>query len=92
MAKIEYINISGKEWDLLSNEKRKEKPYCIEYSNGNKCWRVNLLYHHEDGPAIEYADGNKLWFLNGVEYSFERFLEKTSITDEEKIFLKLKYS
>jgi len=88
---IEYINISYKKYIKLSEENQK-KSYCVEYLNGDKCWLVNTLPHRKDNPAIEYADGNKLWFLNGVEYSFERFLEKTSITDEEKIFLKLKYS
>jgi len=88
---IIYINISFKEYYKLSDDERKE-PYCIEYSNGDKCWRVNLLYHHEDGPAIEYFDGFKCWYLNGIEYSFKNWLKKLNKTDEEKVFLRLKYS
>jgi len=29
--------------------------------------------------------------LNGQEYSFEEWLEKTPISDEEKVFLRFKY-
>ena len=30
---------------------------------GTKKWRLNGLYHREDGPAIEWADGIKYWYL-----------------------------
>jgi len=113
---IEYTNIFNKEYLNLSNEKRKE-PYCIEYNNVIKCYKVNgklhredgpaVIYnnrswewfingkrHREDGPAIEYFDGNPIrcWYLNNITYSFEEWLEKTPILDEEKVFLRLKYS
>jgi hypothetical protein len=32
---------------------------------GNKFWKLNGLFHREDGPAIEYADGTKQWWSNG---------------------------
>jgi len=89
---IEYTNISYEKYNRLFEEESK-KPYCVEYDNGIKDWKVNGKYHREDGPAVEYDDdGDKFWFLNDVEYSFEEWLEKTPISDEEKILLKLKYS
>jgi len=89
---IKYINISFKEYYKLSDDERKE-PYCIEYSNGDKDWRVNDLSHREDGPsAIIYHDGINYWYLNGIRYSFEEWCKILNKTDEEKIFLRLKYS
>jgi len=87
---IEYTNISYEEYNNLYTET--VIPYCIEFSNGTKKF-MNYYreLHREDGPAIIWEDGTKNWFLNGMQYSFEKFLEKTSITDEEKVFLRLKY-
>jgi len=88
---IKYTNISGKEYYDLSVEERKEKPYCIKYTNGDKEWFINGRRHKEDGPAVEYIDGDKYWFINGTSYSFEEWLKSLQIPDEEKIFLRLKY-
>jgi len=88
---IEYTNISKKNYDNLF-EKESKKPYCIEFPNGCKVWKVNNLYHREDGPALKYSNETFNWFLNGIKYSFEEFIEKTPISDEEKVFLRLKYS
>lgn len=37
----------------------------IEWSNGNKSWRLNGELHREDGPAIEWKSGTKSWYLDG---------------------------
>jgi len=89
---IEYTNISSKEYYALSLEESKEKPYCVKYSNGNKFWLVNDKFHREDEPAILCIDGRKYWYLNGKEYSFEEWCKKLNKSDEEIIFLRLKYS
>jgi len=39
--------------------------YDIEEFRGAKYWRLNGLYHRENGPAVEYIDGHKLWYKNG---------------------------
>jgi len=88
---IEYKNISFKEYYDLSVEERKIKPYCIEFSDGAKHWKVNRKLHHEDAPAVIWDDGSIVWCLNDIEYSFERWCKILNKTDEEKIFLKLKY-
>jgi len=89
---IKYINISGEEYVKLSDKERKTKSYCIEYNFGNKYWKVNGLNHREDGPAIIYSDGDKYWYLNGNHYTFEEWCKKLNKSDEEKVFLRLKYS
>jgi len=48
--------------------------------------------HREDGPAIiMYPSGKKYWYLNDIEYTFEEWCKKLNKTDQEIIFLKLKY-
>jgi len=91
---IKYTNISGKDFFNFSKEKRKEKPYCIIYPDGDKYWVVNNKFHREDGPAIEYIDQelDHCYYLNDIKYSFEQWCEKLNKTDEEKVFLKLKFS
>jgi hypothetical protein len=32
---------------------------------GNKRWKLNGLFHREDGPAYECISGSKQWLLNG---------------------------
>jgi hypothetical protein len=32
---------------------------------GNKRWKLNKLFHREDGPAFECISGSKQWLLNG---------------------------
>jgi len=112
---IKYINISFKEYCDLSEEERKEKPYCVEYSygkkgwflnkhlhrvdgpalindeNGFEAWYINEKHHREDGPAMILSNGEKCWYLNGIKYSFEEWLKLAPISDEEKVFLRLKY-
>jgi len=91
MAKIEYINISEKEYLKLSDKKRKEKPYCIEYNDGTKDWIVNDKLHREEGPAVVYYNKKISWYLNGTFYFFEEWCNELNKTDEEKVFLRLKY-
>jgi len=90
---IEYTNISYEEYLDLPREARKRNSYCIEYLL-EKCkdWKINGELHREDGPAVEYDDGINFWYLNNIEYSFEDWCEKLNKTDEEIIFLRLKYS
>ena len=65
------------------------------YTNkyGTKAWYVNDELHRLDGPAIEGADGSKEWWVNGIYYvSFEEWLEAVVVSDEQKVFLKLKWT
>jgi len=93
---IKFIDISDKEYRKLSYKERKGKLYCIiysciEYSYERKEWVINNKLHREDGPSIEYINGINDWFLNNIPYSFEEWCKILNKTDEEKIFLRLKY-
>jgi len=88
--KIEYKNISNEEYYNISLKKRKEKSYCVEHSIG-KIWIINGKRHREDGPAVECYDGTNYWCMNGRKYSFVEWCNKLNKSDEEKVFLSLKY-
>jgi len=87
---IKYTNISNLEYLNLPIEERTGKAYCIE-SHGNIYWLCNGLYHRENGPAIIREDRIFGWYLYGYPYIFEKWLEKTLLSDEEKVFLRIKY-
>jgi hypothetical protein len=48
-------------------------------------------FHDESGPAF-VLDGWAIWYLDNVRVTFEEWCERTGKTDEEIIFLKLKYN
>lgn len=36
------------------------------------------VYHCDNGPAVIYASGTELYFINGIEYTKEKFLALTT--------------
>jgi hypothetical protein len=47
--------------------------------------------HKEDAPAIMYPNGNVSWCYKGLSYSFNTWLSLSSVSDEEKMMLRLQY-
>jgi hypothetical protein len=78
-----YIN-DDKQW-------HREGGPAIIHSNGGKEWWLNDRLHRVDGPAIEFSNGFVEWYLDGHRYHFERWLELTPKSEEEKLLLKLQY-
>jgi|TARA_B110000240_G_C13261404_1_gene351783 hypothetical protein len=77
-------------WWKYGERHRTDGP-AVESIYGNQWW-IDGRLHHSDGPAIEYNDGNVCWYLEGLEYSFEEWLAKTTgLTDEQKVMFKLRY-
>ena len=68
---IEFVDESGRSHNTRGP--------AVEWSSGNKEWRVNGKLHREDGPAYERADGYKEYWLNG------KFIgsSMTGFTDED---------
>jgi len=89
---IEYITICYENYNKLFCHERKENLYYIEYYNGEKRWIVNGNLHREDGPAIMYPHRSIRWCINGRQYPFVEWCNKLNKSDEEIIFLKLKYT
>ena len=76
-------------WYLNGKRHHEDGPAMVW--NGTKQWYIKGKLHREDGPAIEGSDGTQWWYLNDELYTFEEFLEKTPLSREEKIELKLTY-
>ena len=60
--------------------------------------KIDIYYHNgrvhrTNGPALINKVANKVeWWLHGIEYSFNEWLERTDINDEDLVKLKLKYN
>ena len=64
----------------------------IIYPDGTQMLYLNGKLHREDGPAAIYSSGPQYWCLNGSCHSFNEFIKKLKLSDEEIIMLKLKYA
>lgn len=60
---------------------------------------ITHLIHREDGPAVHLRRNHHsqwtyryLWWYKHMPYSFLDWLERTTISDEEKAILKMKYA
>ena len=52
--------------------------YEVEvYPNGDRYWSQNGNVSRLDGPAVEHADGDDFWYIDGVEYTEAKFIERT---------------
>jgi hypothetical protein len=40
------------------------EPTLKTHKNGIQEWRLNGVYHREDGPAVTYPDGTQLWYVS----------------------------
>jgi hypothetical protein len=64
---------------------------AYEYTSGRKEWFQHGKYHREDGPAVEWADGEHWWWLNHIHMSFDEWLDRDDMSDEDRVMMKLKY-
>ena len=42
------------------------KPTMTIDEYGTKEWKLNGVYHRDDGPAVEEKNGTKAWLINGI--------------------------
>jgi len=68
------------------------KPRKYTYKDGTIRYKLNGLRHRLDGPAVIRADGTQEWWLNGKRYDFDDYCKKLNLTDEDIVFLKLKFN
>ena len=69
-----------------------QTPTMTTDKDGTIRYRIGIDHHREDGPAVIYADGTQYWFLNNIQYSFDKFYNKLKLSEEDIVFLKLKYN
>jgi hypothetical protein len=77
-------------YDENENVHRDDGPASI-WADGTKIWYRYGHEHRDAGPSTIWPDGSLDWCLDGNMYSFENWLEKTPISCEQKVMLKLKY-
>ncbi len=77
---IEYNN--GNKKYFQNNLYHRLNGPAIEYANGDKFWYQNDKCHRLDGPACEWSNEKKAWYIEGIEYTEEEFLKKTSPVKE----------
>ena len=86
------INRTGdKHWYDDNHELHRDNDPAIEGVNGAQFWYQHGNRHRTDGPAIEWSDGTKRWYLNDQRMSFEEWLNKVKMSDEDKVMMKLQY-
>jgi hypothetical protein len=64
---------------------------AIEWLDGDKFWYQHGECHRDDGPAYESANGGKSWYLHDQCLTFDEWLNKVDMSDEDKVMLKLEY-
>lgn len=58
---------------------------------GNYLWFHKGIIHRETGPAILNTSGSCIFYMNNEKITLNEFIVKSSISDEQKIELVLKY-
>lgn len=69
----------------------------VVYPGGESYWYVDGYSHRDDGPAVYnptciLEEDTIMWYLNDTRYSFTIWCELTKKTEEEILFLQLKYN
>jgi hypothetical protein len=84
-----YAN-GTKVWYQHGNRHRDDGP-AIEWPDGGKSWFQHGVRHRDNGPAVIWADGSVSWYLDATQLTFNRWLDRVNISDEDKVMMKLKY-
>jgi len=86
------ISASGSQsWWLNGRRHRTDGPAVI-WSDGTQIWHLNGKCHREDGPAFIGADGSQEWWLNDNQYTFNNYCKQLKLSEEDIVFLKLKFN
>jgi hypothetical protein len=87
----EINEYGNKVWRDTKGRNHRDDGPAVERTNGDRVWCQHGMWHRDDGPAIEYADGRKSWYLHDIRLSFDKWLDKVDISDEDRVMMKLKY-
>ncbi len=70
------IETGDKYWRLPNGDYHREDGPAIELSTGSNHWYFYNQLHRTDGPAIITRWGHKEWWINGKEYTYEKWKDK----------------
>jgi|TARA_R110000851_G_scaffold115046_1_gene240842 hypothetical protein len=86
------INRNGnKHWYDGNHELHRDNDPAVILADSYQAWYQHGLRHRANGPAVEFASGTKLWYLHDIRLSFDKWLNKVDISDEDKVMMKLQY-
>jgi hypothetical protein len=80
-----------KHWRNTDGKRHRDDGPAVEWPDGDIWWYQHGKLHRDDGPAITYQNGAEFWYVNDVLLSFDVWLDKVDIPDENKVMMKLKY-
>jgi hypothetical protein len=80
-----------KRWHDSNGQFHRVDGPAVEYVDGHKVWYQHGKRHRDDGPAMEWVSGAKSWYLNDIYLSFDEWLPKVKMSDEDKVMMKLQY-
>lgn len=87
-----YISPNGRiVWCWNGRHHREDGPAQLT-PEGTMFWNRHGFLHREDGPAIIHKSGIIEWWLNDSMVSFDRWLDKSTISDDIKYALILEYA
>jgi len=86
-----FISQSGRKtwWQHGLRHRDGDKPAFIG-ADGSKAWYQHGMKHRETGPSVIWYDGTVEFWLNGNEYSIEKWAEKVGMRKHELIMMKHK--
>jgi hypothetical protein len=76
--------------DYVDRNTHREDGPAIIWDDGGRAWWLNGKCHRTDGPAIE-DNGSASWWFEGHWYSFEEFIKKAKLSDEQAVLLALEW-
>jgi hypothetical protein len=85
------IDAGGNKWWYQHGHLHRTGGPAVEHADGHKAWFQHGKLHRTDGPAREWPGGNKEWYLHSKRLSFDEWLNKVDLSDEDKVMMKLKY-
>jgi hypothetical protein len=80
-----------KRWYDSNGKVHRDDGPAVEYANGYNAWYQHGNCHRDDGPAMEWVSGRKFWYLNNKHLTFDEWLPKVKMSDEDKVMMKLQY-
>ena len=88
-----YIRANGDGFWYRHGQRHRDGGSAMEWVKdpNQRHYYRNGKEHREDGPAVENRSGKNYFALRGKRMCLDKFLKKTPASDEEKMFVKLRY-
>jgi len=72
----EIDSIGSMYWRNKDGQMHREGAPAITWRDGSEFWYLYGFLHKLDGPAVMYANQNTQWWINGKQYTQEKYNEQ----------------